>query len=218
MDNRACELLVVVAPQHQNAGVGTQLTRCAVQMAYEIGFERIWLPVEATNVRARHVYKKCGFEYLSRRDSRELEMAINLKRYHDIVGAGVENVMNTQVISIGEEESCRTAVRTFLDKRIATLPVIDDGGCLVGILSESDLMLPSNFDKQVGDILTRNVVTVQKGCAIAKVVRMFQSKKIRSIPVVDENRRLIGIIGRRDVLAYYMATLCAAPNPQDGQP
>ena len=64
MDNEVCEMFVVVSPPFQNSGIGTQLTRCSVQLAYEIGFDRIWLPVESTNVRARHVYKKCGFENL----------------------------------------------------------------------------------------------------------------------------------------------------------
>jgi CBS domain-containing protein/RimJ/RimL family protein N-acetyltransferase len=207
MDNQRCELLVVVAPQSQNSGIGTQLTRHAVQLAYEIGFDRVWLPVEATNVRARHVYKKCGFEYLRRRDVRELEMAVNLKRYHDVTSAGVDKIMNPDVISIDAGQSCRAAVEIFLSRRVATLPVVEDGGILVGILSETDLMLPSNLDQQVSDILTRNVITVRRECMIAKVIRMFQSKKVRSIPVVDDDRRLVGIIGRRDVLKYYVENL-----------
>jgi len=218
MDDQRCELLVVVSPPYQNTGIGTQLTRCAVQMAYEIGFEKIWLPVEATNVRARRVYKKCGFEYLPRRDARELEMAIDLKRYHDLVSAGVEKIMNTDVLAIASHQSCRAAVEIFLRRRVATLPVVDEQRQLIGILSESDLMLPSNLDKQVGDILTRNVLTVRATCTIAKLVRMFQSKKVRSIPVVDEAGRLIGIVGRRDVLAYYVEKLATESNGEPESP
>ncbi len=49
------------------------------------GFEKIWLPVEATNVRARHVYKKCGFAQIADGLSREVEMAIDLGSYQPMI-------------------------------------------------------------------------------------------------------------------------------------
>ena len=55
-------MLVVVCPGFQNLGIGTELVRSCIEVADELGFQRIWLPVDATNVRARHVYRKCGFE------------------------------------------------------------------------------------------------------------------------------------------------------------
>lgn len=73
-----CELLVVVSPAHQNAGVGTALVRAAIDEARHLGFHQIWLPVDATNVRARHVYRKCGFEYAGRQAGRELDMVRQL--------------------------------------------------------------------------------------------------------------------------------------------
>ena len=77
---RKCELLVVVSPSHQNVGVGTRLVACCAEMAAERGFERIWLPVESTNTRAKHVYKKCGFEYVSARQLREVDMVLDLPK------------------------------------------------------------------------------------------------------------------------------------------
>jgi diamine N-acetyltransferase len=74
IDDSRCEMLVVVSPKFQNHGAGTQLVRASVRAAGDLGFERVWIPVAATNVRARHVYEKCGFEYLSRGLARELEM------------------------------------------------------------------------------------------------------------------------------------------------
>lgn len=203
INDEVCEMLVVVSPRLQNTGIGTQLTRCSVQLAYEIGFERMWLPVEAINVRARHVYKKCGFEYLNIGDDHELEMALDLKRYHDVAKIEVARIMNMEVIAIRADEPCRVALDIFLRRRVASLPVIDERGELTGILSESDLMLPSNIDKNVGDVQTRDVLTVREQCTIGKLIRMFESKKVRCIPVVDDQRKLIGIVGRKDVLAYY---------------
>jgi RimJ/RimL family protein N-acetyltransferase len=74
-----CEMLVVVCPDYQNSGIGTQLVRSCIELAGELGFERIWLPVDATNVRARHIYRKCGFEYVSTNQGRELDMVCHLR-------------------------------------------------------------------------------------------------------------------------------------------
>jgi RimJ/RimL family protein N-acetyltransferase len=60
---RVCELLVVVWPGHQNQGIGTELVQSAVRLSEELRFQRIVLSVEATNVQARRVYEKCGFQY-----------------------------------------------------------------------------------------------------------------------------------------------------------
>jgi ribosomal protein S18 acetylase RimI-like enzyme len=78
INQRKCELLVVVSPAYQNVGVGTHLVRCCAEVAAEQGFGRIWLPVEATNTRARHVYRKCGFESVSTGAAREVDMVLDL--------------------------------------------------------------------------------------------------------------------------------------------
>jgi hypothetical protein len=71
-------MLVVVAPALQNLGVGSHLARCAVDLADELGYQKIWLPVDATNARARHIYSRCGFEYVSQDCGRELDMSLDL--------------------------------------------------------------------------------------------------------------------------------------------
>jgi len=207
IDDLRCELLIAVLHSYQNTGIGTQLMRCCVQLACEIGFEKIWLPVQASNARARHLYRKCGFDYIESKDAQELEMAMDVKRYHEAISIGVERIMNTKLVTIGPTESCRKAVELILSRRISSLPVIDEHGVMMGVLAENDLMLPSNLTKQVADILTRDVLTVRANCTIARVVRMFQSSKVGSIPVLDERNQLVGLIGRKDILAYYVACL-----------
>jgi RimJ/RimL family protein N-acetyltransferase len=76
-----CEMLVVVCPGFQDLGIGTELVRSCVDLAAELDFQRIWLPVEATNVRARHIYRKCGFEYTSNGQGRELDMVCEVQRH-----------------------------------------------------------------------------------------------------------------------------------------
>jgi RimJ/RimL family protein N-acetyltransferase len=81
INQQKCEMLVVVCPGFQNIGVGTRLVQCCIDLADELGFQRIWLPVDATNVRARHVYRKCGFEYVSNTHGREMDMACEVRRW-----------------------------------------------------------------------------------------------------------------------------------------
>ena len=81
INRQKCEMLVVVCPGFQNLGVGTELVRSCIDLADELGFQRIWLPVDAVNVRARHVYRKCGFEYVNGQLGRELDMACEVRRW-----------------------------------------------------------------------------------------------------------------------------------------
>lgn len=203
IDDAVCEMLVVVSHVYQNTGIGTELVRCSTQLAYEVGFERVWLPVESTNVRARHVYKKCGFDYLPGKQARELEMALDLRRYRDAVSVPVESIMSREVATVGLDDSCRAALDRILRCRAASLPVVDEQGVLQGVLSEGELLVPSNLDKQVRDIFTRQTLSVCPTCTVAKLVRLFQSSRVRSVPVIDGEKRLVGIVGRRDILAHY---------------
>ncbi len=92
---RKCEMLVVVCPGFQNVGIGTELVRSCIDLAAELGFEQIWLPVDATNARARHVYRKCGFEYVSGKLGRELDMTCEVRLH---VGAAVLEPVGVAVL------------------------------------------------------------------------------------------------------------------------
>jgi RimJ/RimL family protein N-acetyltransferase len=82
INQQKCEMLVVVCPEFQNFGIGTELVRSCIDLAAALGFERIWLPVDATNVRARHIYRKCGFDYVSNQQGRELDMVCRVRPMH----------------------------------------------------------------------------------------------------------------------------------------
>ena len=79
IDERRCEILMAVSPQHQNIGIGTELTRSSVELARELSFRQVWLSVESRNARARHVYKKCGFECCSVEEQGDVDMRLNLR-------------------------------------------------------------------------------------------------------------------------------------------
>jgi RimJ/RimL family protein N-acetyltransferase len=111
IDQRKCEMLVVVWPGYQNVGVGTELTETCVELGVELGFERIWLPVDATNLRARHVYAKCGFEYSSGREARELDMVCELgdrrRRRAAFNNGKIEKERSHETLRLGDRPAAR---------------------------------------------------------------------------------------------------------------
>jgi len=203
IDHEACEMICALARRYRHIGIGTELTRCISQLAHELGFETIKLHVEARNHVARHVYEKCGFQYTTRGMVDELDMSLDLSRRRPMDDVRVGDIMNRAVVSIGPRMSCGEAMRVLLDATVATLPVVNEHNELVGILSETDLIAGENLHKKVSEVLTRDVVAVPESCRIAKLVPLFRSRKLRCIPVLNGRKKLIGVVGRRDILAYY---------------
>ena len=202
-----CEMLNVVTPREQGVGIGTELARCAVQLADELGFETVRLNVEAGNHVARHVFEKCGFQYGSRALVGELDMSLDLQHYRQTTDVAVAEIMRRQVVSVGRQTTCREALAMFLRDGIASLPVVSGSGRLLGILTESDLLVPANIDKRVGEVLTRAVIFVHESARLEKVIKLFRARKVRCIPVVDRRGAVVGVVGRRDVLAHYARRL-----------
>lgn len=207
MKDRMWEILINVLPLYRGKGIGTQLARCAIELAYEAGVDKIWLSVEPHNVIARHLYLKCGFEYIGHDGTDELSMILELVRYRQTESISIKAIANRRVISIQEDAFCNEAIKLFLKNRIGALPVVDDTNTLVGILSETDLIVETNFNKRVSDVMTKEVISVRDEYSVAKVVRMFRSKKLRCFPVINGQKKLIGVIGRKNILELFASMI-----------
>ena len=198
-----CELLILVMPQKQHNGIGTQLMRALIQMSYEVGFSQIWLSVETSNFVAIHLYNRCGFERSAFTDSAQVEMTLDLKRYSPTVNVTVGTVMNRGVIMVRLNDSCKQVVELFLKNHVDVLPVVNDEGVLAGILSQTDLIFKPILHHKVCEIATQEVVFLHESCTIEHAIWLLQTKKLRCIPVVDGDHRVVGSISRRDILAHY---------------
>jgi CBS-domain-containing membrane protein len=58
-------------------------------------------------------------------------------------------------------------------------------------------------------------VRVDRTCTVSKAVRLLQSRKLRCLPVVDDDNTLLGIIGRREVPSHYLQTVWNVPAAAD---
>lgn len=203
MNENMCEMFLVVSPYYQHSGIGFQLTRCIIQLASELGYKKIWLYGEMRDQTAKHLYKKCGFEYLSPDYLQEVEMIFDLQRYQKTMSLKVKQIMNKHVVTVNRNNTCIEALDIFISNNFGALPVVDAHNRVLGIISETDLLFESNLNLRVGDIQTMEVLTVQEDSPLEKVIRLFSSKRIRCIPVVNEKKQLVGIVGRKDILSYY---------------
>jgi RimJ/RimL family protein N-acetyltransferase len=76
---KSCEFVIFVEQDHRNIGIGTELTRFALEKSSQLGYDSIWLTVSVSNFIAIKLYKKLGFEYYDR-DGSERLMNIKLSR------------------------------------------------------------------------------------------------------------------------------------------
>lgn len=138
------------------------------------------------------------------------------------------DIMTANPVTIGPETSIADAIRILLEKRFNGLPVVDDNGALLGVLCQSDLVAqqktpdtPSVFtildgfisfglkqaEKDLQKItaltareaMTTSPVTVEPGAPLDKIASLMVKAKYYSLPVL-ENGRVIGIIGKEDIL------------------
>jgi CBS domain-containing protein len=124
--------------------------------------------------------------------------------------------MTTPVVTTSPGASVRDATRRLLEHRIAALPVVDEQGRLVGIVSELDLLrervtadprahlFPEKTPQRpaprlVEQVMTRDVYALPDSADAAAFAQLMAESGAKSIPVV-QGELLVGIVGRRDLL------------------
>jgi CBS domain-containing protein len=124
-----------------------------------------------------------------------------------------QDIMTDSVLSIGPNDTIQEAIETLIRHKISGLPVVDENGQLVGIITEFAL-LATAYDIEVRQEkilkhMTRELFAVEPDDPIRKVADLCIMHRVRRIPVVKDGR-LLGLISRRDVLkGIYENTLQA---------
>ena len=109
--------------------------------------------------------------------------------------------MTRPVVTTTAETSLRDATASIVESGFAALPVVDENGRVVGILSESDALNagPGEQATTVAAAMTTPVETVSPRSDISTIAVRMLNGRLRSIPVVEAGL-LVGIVARRDVL------------------
>ena len=119
----------------------------------------------------------------------------------------VRNRMSRPAVTIRQDADFQKALALMQEKKLRRLPVVDDNGQLVGIVVERDLLVAAmrylQSRVEVGDVMTRNVVSVGPDTDLNEVARMMLERKIGGLPVVD-NGQLVGIITESDIFKRFV--------------
>lgn len=134
----------------------------------------------------------------------------------------VTEVMTAEVAAVPEAARYREIIAILRRRGVSSLPVLDQGGRVVGVVSEADLLdrhttreMPSGTIRlawklrqwsrgaaaRAADLMTTPAVTISPDDPVAEAARLMQSHRLRQLPVTDAQRRLAGVISRADVLS-----------------
>jgi CBS domain-containing protein len=133
--------------------------------------------------------------------------------------ARVRDVMTTGVVAVGPGASFGHLASLLRAHRVSGLPVVDDDGIVLGVVSEADLLEVEAARDRHGplarrkpaspgeltarDLMTRPAVTTSPAELVSDAGRLMSSRKLRRLPVVDGQGRLVGIVSRSDVLSVF---------------
>jgi CBS domain-containing protein len=134
----------------------------------------------------------------------------------------VKDVMTTEVVAVRRDTTFKEIAATLRRYRVSALPVVDDTGRVLGVVSEADLLAKEALadpgvvaevlhHKDVrkaegltaGDLMTGEVVTVSPEDPVEQAARLMHFLKIKRLPVVNSGSELVGIVSRSDLLAVF---------------
>jgi acetoin utilization protein AcuB len=115
--------------------------------------------------------------------------------------------MTSDPVTIDYDAEVRQALEILKARRLRHLPVLDDDGALVGIVSEKDL-LRAQPERLVREVMTKDVVTVTEYTALEEAARIMADSKISSLPVM-RNGKLVGIVTETDLFQVFLEFLGA---------
>jgi acetoin utilization protein AcuB len=133
----------------------------------------------------------------------------------------VRDFMTKDPLTLRQDDLLRQAVEVVMVRRIRHIPVLDEQGALVGIVTDRDVQgtLPSPLSAAAPEeyeallettplarIMTRNVITVGADDLAAEAVETLLADRIDGLPVLEEGR-LVGIFTVRDALRAYLEIL-----------
>lgn len=132
-----------------------------------------------------------------------------MKRY-DLT---VADLMSTAVITVNASEAIKEAHGEMQVGIIRHLPVIDDRGRLVGVVSDRDVLkaLAGKRPGTVADIMTREVVTIAPDAEAHEAALLMLDLKISSLPVIDDAGALVGVVTQTDYLELAHRALLGLP-------
>lgn len=144
----------------------------------------------------------------------------------------IKDIMTKDIVTVLESDTVEKCAKILHEHKFSGLPVVDEDGMIKGIVTEGDIIKrasrmkgPSYLEilggivylesakdlmeevqrtkgNLVGDIMTKDVRTIKEDEEIEDAATLLVKEKIKRLPVVGDEGRLIGIVARRDIMEY----------------
>ncbi|PSB21310.1 CBS domain-containing protein [Phormidesmis priestleyi ULC007] len=142
----------------------------------------------------------------------------------------VADVMTRDPITVRPETSITEVIQALAERKISGLPVVDETGKLIGVISETDLMWqetgvtppayimildsviylenPTRYQKDlhkalgqtVGEVMSRDPISTTADKSLPDAARVMHDRNIRRLPVLDSAGQVVGILTRGDIV------------------
>ena len=127
-------------------------------------------------------------------------MPIEIQMEHVRKVKRAENGMIYDPITIHKDSTVGNAQMLMKENKIGGIPVVDEKGRLIGIVTNRDLRFIDNPKTLIEEVMTKeNLITAVKGTDLQQASAILKRYKIEKLPVVDENRVLIGLLTFKDI-------------------
>ena len=165
-----------------------------------------------------------GFVDITEEDLMKIySSALRHARNRSQSGMTVAHLMTRDVVTVKKDTPLEEAARRLTGLRISGMPVVDDQHKVIGVIGELDIMSvlsgkkrrgfkdlfrrlmgePSPVRKegdQVGQIMSTPAITIKSTFDVRDAARVLDSHRIKRLPVVDDEGKLIGVICRADIV------------------
>ncbi len=144
----------------------------------------------------------------------------------------VADLMTRDPVVVQPETPLKEVIKILATHNIGGLPVVDQTGAIAGVISESDLMwqetgatpppyivlldaviylgntaryeqeLHKAFGQTVGEVMTKEAITTTGDKTVKDAAQLMHDRRVRRLPVVDANGKVIGILTRSDIIRF----------------
>jgi CBS domain-containing protein len=135
----------------------------------------------------------------------------------------VQDVMTSDVITARPLDGFKEVAVRLFDSGVSALPVVDDSGRVLGVISEADLLLKERAQankphavrrqtrldnrkaqaRTASEAMTRPAITVRPELTVAEAARVMHQFGLKHLPVVDVDNRLVGVVSRHDLIQVF---------------
>ena len=144
------------------------------------------------------------------------------------------DLMTRDVLTVGPDMQIGDVAQLILEHKVTALPVVDDDGKLLGIVSEGDLVrgskangearrswwltlmtgassvnadLAGQSHRPVGEIMSKDVLLAAESEKLPRLIELLSRRRIKRLPIVKEGK-LVGIVSRVDILRFLAGKKC----------